>query len=253
MPSLEAAVASLHGRPLNFDPEGEHTAEQGWHVDDYCHELPAEAPGPPEPDGAWEVARRLMRHYEFANPRRVRAYWETDAGLEGRDMLLVLRFAGIRRRTGVRIAEVWDEETETTEGRPVRRWGWGYRTLEGHLERGQMDYSVCKLTDTGEVQFRIHAHSTRARIRNPIIRLGFRIFGRREQIAFARFAARRMAELTHAILERGPEIEPVPERQGRLLVSPSTLRETEREEIVRAAGAKLDPEGPRGDSTGSIG
>jgi uncharacterized protein (UPF0548 family) len=251
VPSLEQAVAALHGRPLNFDPEGEHTPEHGWHVDDYCHELPAEAPGPPEPDGSWEIARRLMRHYEFANPKRVRAYWEADAGLEGRDMLLVLRFLGITKRTGVRIALAWDEDTEV-EGRPARRWGWGYRTLAGHLERGEMNYTVTKFTDTGEVQFRIHAHSTRAHIPNPFIRLGFRIFGRREQTGFARFAARRMAELTQAVLEHGPEVEPVPERRGRLLVSPSPLRDPEREAIASAAGRRLGSEGPRGDSAGSM-
>jgi uncharacterized protein (UPF0548 family) len=251
VPSLEAAVASLHGRPLNFDPEGEHSAAGGWHVDDYCHELPAEAPGPPEPDGPWEIARRLMRHYEFANPKRVRAYWEADAGLEGRDMLLVLRFLGIHKRTGVRITDVWDEET-AIDGRPARSWGWAYRTLEGHLERGQMSYTVCKFADTGDVQFRIHAYSTRAHIRNPFIRLGFRLFGRREQTGFARFAARRMAELTQAVHERGAAVEPVPERRGRLLVSPSPLREAEREEIARDAGTRLGSEGPRGDSAGSM-
>ena len=251
MPSLEAAVASLRGRSLNFDPEGEHTAEGGWHVDDYVHELPAESPGPPEPGGPWEIARRLMRNYEFANPKRVRAYWEAEADLEGRDMLLVLRFWGIHKRTGVRIVDTWDEEREI-DGRPVRAWGWGYRTLEGHLERGQMDYTICKFTDTGDVQFRIHAHSSRAHIRNPFIRLGFGVFGRREQTAFARFAARRMAELTQAIVDRGPEIEPVPERRGRLFVSPSPLRDPERDELVRIAGPHLGQDGPRGDSAGSM-
>jgi uncharacterized protein (UPF0548 family) len=252
VPSLEQAVASLHGRPLNFDPNGDHTPEHGWHVDDYHHQLPVEAPGAPEPAGPWEVARRLMRHYEFANPKRVRAYWEADTGLQGRDILLVLRFLGIRRRTGVRIAELWDEETEI-EGRPARTWGWAYRTLAGHVERGEMGYTVCKFIDSGEVEFRIHAYSSRAPIGNPFIRLGFRIFGRREQVAFGRFAARRMAELTQAVLAHGPEVEPVPERRGRLLVSPSPLRDPEREEIARAAGARLGSEGPRGDSAGSIG
>ncbi|HEY2636651.1 MAG TPA: DUF1990 family protein [Solirubrobacteraceae bacterium] len=242
-------MATLHGRPLNFDPEGPHDTEHGWHLDDYCHALPREAPGPPEAEGSWEIARRLMRHYEFANPKRVRAYWEADAGLEGRDMLLELRFLGIRRRTGVRIAAVWDEETEL-EGRAARTWGWAYRTLAGHLERGQMDYTVCKFLDTGEVQFRIHAYSARARIANPVIRLGFRLFGRREQVGFARFAARRMAELTQAVLDHGPAVEPGPERRGRLLVSPSPLRDPEREEMVRAAGARLGPEGPQGGSAG---
>src|SRR5207248_1742470 len=68
-----------------------------------------------------------------------------------------------------------------------------YRTLQGHLEMGQMDYEVWKWLDTGRVEFRIHAYSRRARIRNPALRLGFRLIGRREQVRFARHACARMA------------------------------------------------------------
>jgi hypothetical protein len=75
----------------------------------------------------------------------------------------------------------------------VRIWGWAYRTLQDHLEMGQMDYQVWKWTDSGEVEFRIHVVSRPASIRNPVIRLGFRLFGRREQIRFARRACERMA------------------------------------------------------------
>jgi uncharacterized protein (UPF0548 family) len=82
--------------------------------------------------------------------------------------------------------------------RPVRRWGWNYRTLQGHLEMGHMDYEVRKLLDSGEVEFRIHAVSRPAHIPNPVIRLGFRLFGRRVQRRFARHACQRMARLTAA-------------------------------------------------------
>jgi hypothetical protein len=67
---------------------------------------------------------------------------------------------------------------------------------------GQIDYEVWKWLDTGEVEFRISAFSRAAHIPNPIVRLGFRVFGRREQVRFARRACERMASLTAAALGR---------------------------------------------------
>ena len=56
-----------------------------------------------------------------------------------------------------------------------------------------MDYQVWKWADSGEVEFRIHVVSRPASIPNPIVRLGFRLFGRREQVRFARRACERIA------------------------------------------------------------
>ncbi len=124
----------------------------------------------------------------------MRASFRRDGPLEGRDMLLEARFWGLRFRLGVRVGRVIDE-TRTVDGRDVRVWGWGYSTLQGHLEMGQMDYEVWKWLDTGAVEFRVHVVSRPGRIRNPIVRLGFRIFGRREQVRFAKSACERMAVL----------------------------------------------------------
>jgi Domain of unknown function (DUF1990) len=93
------------------------------------------------------------------------------------------------------------DELRRVEGREVRVWGWSYATLQGHLETGQMDYEVWKWLDIGAVEFRIHVVSRASRIGNPIIRLGFRLFGRREQIRFAKRACERMACLVSG--ERG--------------------------------------------------
>jgi uncharacterized protein (UPF0548 family) len=185
----EESFAELQDAPVNF----EHLGGRGWKVDDYCQQLPAERPGPPEAGGTWERARRLMADYEFADPAIVRATYEPDSPLEGRDMLLEARFAGLRFRFGVRVNDVTDEQREEA-GRDVRVWGWSYRTLKGHLETGQMDYEVWKWLDDGSVEFRIHVVSRPARIPNPVVRLGFRLFGRREQVRFARHALQRMAE-----------------------------------------------------------
>jgi uncharacterized protein (UPF0548 family) len=196
---LTRALAALAGKGLNFDPDqAEHfTTEHGWHVDDYTQPLPPEPPGPPVPGGSFEVAQRLMRDYAFADPAIIRAIYAEDSPFERRDMLLVGRFWGLRFHLGVRVGGLVDEEL-AVDGRPLRRWGWSYRTLQGHLEMGQMGYEVRKWLDRGEVDFRIHAVSRPARIPNPVVRLGFRLFGRRVQRRFARHACQRMARLVAA-------------------------------------------------------
>ena len=193
------ALEALGAKGFNFDPDqSEHfTTENGWKIDDYLQELPPEAPGPPAPGGSFEVAQRLMRDYEFADPAIVRAVYAEDSPFETRDMLLEGRFYGLRFHFGVRVGGLVDEDL-AIDGRPVRRWGWNYRTLQGHLEMGQMDYEVRKRLDSGQVDFRIHAVSRPAHIPNPVIRLGFRVFGRWVQRRFARHACLRMARLTTA-------------------------------------------------------
>jgi uncharacterized protein (UPF0548 family) len=193
------ALAALRDKGFNFDPSrrDHFTSEHGWKIDDYTQPLPAEPPGPPVPGGSFEVAQQLMRDYEFADPAIVRAVYAPDSPLERRDMLLEGRFHGLRFWFGVRVGRVRDEQ-RAVDGRPVKVWGWNYRTLQGHLEMGQMDYELWKWLDDGRVEFRIHAVSRPAHIPNPIIRLGFRLFGRRVQRRFARHACQRMARLTTA-------------------------------------------------------
>jgi len=191
----------LHDKKLNFDVASENgfRPDEGWQSDEYCQKLPSEPPGPPVADGSWEVAQRLMRDYEFADPSIVRAVYHPDRPLEQRDMLLEVRFYGLRFRFGVRVGGVVDE-TRDLDGRQVRVWGWNYRTLQGHLEMGQMDYEVWKWLDTGEVEFHTCRFSRRAGIGNPIVRLGVRVFGRHQQVKFAHRACERMARLTAAAL-----------------------------------------------------
>jgi uncharacterized protein (UPF0548 family) len=193
------ALAALAAKGLNFDPDQHQhvTTENGWKIDDYLQPLPPEPPGPPVPGGSFEAARRLLGDYAFADPAIVRAIYAEDSPLERRDMLLEGRFYGLRSHLGVRVGGLVDEE-RAVEGRPMRRWGWSYRTLQGHLEMGQMDYEVRKWLDSGEVEFRIHAFSRPARIPNPVVRLGFRVFGRWVQRRFARHACQRMARFTAA-------------------------------------------------------
>jgi uncharacterized protein (UPF0548 family) len=188
--------------PVNFDPAGEHSPAGGWHVDDLCQPMPSEPPGEPVEGGSWEIARRLMRGYEFADPSIVRAMYDPDEPLEGRTMLLQLRFYGLRFHGGVRVSKVYDEE-RTENGRTVRVWGWAYQTLQGHVEMGQMDWQVWKWLDSGHVEFRIHAYSKGSRERGALVRLGFRLFGRREQLAFLHMTLERMRRLTETAIREG--------------------------------------------------
>jgi uncharacterized protein (UPF0548 family) len=197
------ALEALQGKTFNYDLElaADVGPASGWNVDDYCQPLPSEEPGSPAPGGPFEAAVELATNYEFADPRIVRAVYDPNAPLENRDMLLEVRFYGLRFLFGCRVGGLVDAIRDV-QGRRVRVWGWNYRTLQGHLEMGQMDYEVWKWLDNGDVEFRIHVLSRAARIPNPVIRLGFRLFGRRAQTKFARRACERMAKLTaDAVIE----------------------------------------------------
>lgn len=212
-----ARIDALRELPLNFDLErrDEYTTEHGWHIDDVQTELPPEPPGPPEPHGSWEAARRVLREYRFADPAIITGIFYPDQPLEGRVMLLRGRFLWMTFYFGTRVGAVLDERVEGPDGaRQV--WGFNYQTLAGHLERGQMEFSAIKWLETGQVAFRIHAFSSAAEIPNPLIRLGFRLFGRRLQLRFIHNAMGRMRRLVAEELASGarrgpadrPEVRP---------------------------------------------
>jgi hypothetical protein len=198
---VRQALHELRDRPLNFDPSRrtEYTPANGWYADDVRRPLPAEPPGNPVPGGSWDTARRLARNYDFADPSIVDGIFDRDEPLENRTMLLVLRFRRIRVHVGVRVGDVYHEE-RALDGRTGRVFGWNYRTLQGHVEKGQMDWQVWKFPDSGEVLFRIHSFSHPAGGGNLLVRIGFRLIGRRQQLRFLRLTADRMARLTEVRL-----------------------------------------------------
>src|SRR5947209_3362680 len=141
---IQRRLAELERKPLNFDLASlsDASARSGWTITELCQPLPGEPPGMPLDDGSWQIARRLMSGYEFADPSIVRAYYDPAVPLERRNMLLKLQAAGIAHLfVGVRVGEVY-EQTREVEGRKAWLWGWNYRTLEGHVEKGQMDWQV---------------------------------------------------------------------------------------------------------------
>ena len=178
----------------------EYTPETGWRRDDMVESLPAEAPGPPEPGGSWELTRRLVTDYQLADPSQVRAIFDDQTPFDGRDMLLRIRLAGVHFDVGVRIGGSYDR-TRDVDGRPARVYGWYYDTLEGHFERGRMHYEVWKWLDSGEVEFRLHAVSRGAETGPWVLRTGFRLVGRVNQLQFYRRVCRRARRFTEAQLE----------------------------------------------------
>lgn len=195
--SALAAYERLGALEVNFVPMRweEAAAEPAWRADRRRIDLPSEPPGPPVAGGPYLVARELLWTYRVADPALVRAVYDAAAPLEGRDMLLVGRFAGLRFPMGVRVGGVIDGvDPEGDEG--VHRFAWHYRTLAGHLERGQMDYEVVKDAASGRVEFRLAAYSQRGRIDKPVVRAGFALFGRPMQLRFYARALERMRTLT---------------------------------------------------------
>jgi uncharacterized protein (UPF0548 family) len=224
---IQRRLAELPHRSLNFDPDAVADASPGtgWTVTDLCQALPSEPPGNPTHDGSWQIARRLMSGYEFADPSIVRAYYDPDVPLEHRNMLLKLQAFGIAHLyVGVRVGEVYEETRAHGDAR-VCVWGWNYRTLEGHVEVGQMDWEVWKWLDDGRVEFRVHAVSRPAPIHNPLIRLGFHLLRARERRAFLESTKTRMLTFTslavshedpsRAVRQAAEELTVRPYRNGR--------------------------------------
>jgi uncharacterized protein (UPF0548 family) len=197
-PPLADAVAALRDLPVNYDDAAAPPAvTAGWHRDRRVLELGREAPGEPEPGGLLETAAALVNDYEFSDPSILRAAFRHPGDLVGRDMLLEGRFLVLRFLLGVRITAEHDEVRDGPHG-PERVIGWSYQTLRGHLEQGRLAYELAKELETGRVEFRIVAYSRRAPISNPVLRLGFRLFGRRTQLRFYRLALARMRGLVEA-------------------------------------------------------
>lgn len=202
-PRIRRRLTGLANEQLNYDPAelDLNDPPPGWHVDDRYQELVSEAPGEPLTDGSFAMARKLISGYKFADPSLVRAFYDPALPLAGRRMLLELRTLKLLRiYVGVRVGEVYEEERHVG-GRPLHVFGWYYRTLRGHVERGQMNWEVQKWLDSGEVAFHVHSVSRPSTDRNLIIQLGFRMLRGHERTLFLDSTSRRMREFTQVGLD----------------------------------------------------
>jgi hypothetical protein len=106
----------------------------------------------------------------------------------------------VRFAVGVRVSEVYESE-RVVDGSRAHVTGWAYQTLDGHFEQGEMHYQVWKWLDSGAVEFRLHAVSKAADTGPWLLRTGFRVLGRTNQLRFYRQICRRVRRLTEATLE----------------------------------------------------
>jgi len=179
-----------------YDPEKVHdyTETAGWTIDSYSVELPPEPPGAPVEGGPWQTAREIIRNYEFPDPKLVTGIFIPDDPLDKRLMVIRGRFLWWTFYFGVRINRVIDD-TRQQDDETLHVWGYSYQTLEGHFEMGEITFEVRKYDHSGRVEFRVHAYSRTADIRNIFYRIGFRLFGRRLQKHFADSSLERMVML----------------------------------------------------------
>lgn len=207
-------LRTLRQRSINYDPQ--QVRPQEWNFDVRRHTVAWENPGEPEPEGPWHHACRLVADYEFTDPSRIRAIYQRDDPLLGRTMLLEGRFYGLRFYMGVRISDVIDD---AHDGQRV--WGWAYRTLQGHLERGQVTYLVIKHKDSGLIEFVVSGYSQVSPNLGRLTRVGWTLFGRRTQLRFYERCGIRL----RAIIDARPHGQrlPVPESRGidDLVLAPS--------------------------------
>ncbi|MGH3937460.1 MAG: DUF1990 family protein [Pseudonocardiaceae bacterium] len=192
-----AALAELRNREINYDPSEVRPSD--WNFDVHRSPVGRERPGPPEPDGVWEVARDLVRDYEFTPPELIRAVYCRRDPLLGRNLLLEGRFSVLRFYMGVRITALVDETREQE-----RVWGWAYETLGHHLERGKVTYEVVKHLESGQVEFVASCKSQRSPALGPILLLGWLLFGRRAQLRFYRRCGQRLRDLVQTSLSGTP-------------------------------------------------
>ena len=205
-----ARLDAFREAKVNYDPARAHeyTAESGWRIDDYEADLPPEEPGPPAPGSSWERACAVVRDYQFPPPDLVTGIYAPDGPLEGRKMLIRAGFLGFTFWFGVEIGGVVDEERPLPDNAGAERvWGYHYRTLEGHFEKGEITFTVHKYLSTGRVVFRVHAYSQPDHIQNFFYRIGFKLFGRTLQRRFARQSLARIKTLVAA--QAAPPATPV--------------------------------------------
>lgn len=193
------ALAALRRRPVNYELAEVRRPE--WNFDEHRHTIGWEPPGPATDRGTWAVARDLVRDYEFTPPGLVRAVYDPRTPLLGRELLLEGRFSALRFQMGVRITSLilsGDQEHDV--------FGWSYRTLDGHLERGEVVYQVVKHRSSGRVEFTATSHSQVDPRLGPVLRLGWFVFGRRTQLRFYREIQRRMGVLVRQRLTAAADV-----------------------------------------------
>jgi uncharacterized protein (UPF0548 family) len=171
-----------------------------------------ESRGEPVRGGPFERARAAVEAYQFSDPGIVVGHFDPAEPLRGRTLALEIQVLGLHYLCGVRVnaVRVREERDETV-------FAFRYDTLEGHIERGMEWFLLTKKHRSGEVWFRIHASWQEGEFPNWWSRAGFRLLGRRYQLAWHRLAYLRLRE---RIGSRGERFSPLPSGDGLMHSSP---------------------------------
>ena len=151
-------------------------------------------------DPGRQLGGRSRAHGQLSagRPRCRHGLYDSTRPLPGANMLLRIRFAGLRLRVGVRIGDVYEERG--LGGREARVFGWSYRTLEGHFEQARC-ITTCGSGWTPGCRVPPQGDLTTCDKGPFLTRTGFRIFGRTQQLRFYRQVCRRTKRLTEAQVE----------------------------------------------------
>lgn len=204
----------------NFeDDPSELESRPGWYSYGSESKLGTAPAGPPTNDGPFEQACTALRRYRFSDTRIVQPYFDDNAELLGRPMVLILRaMREVRFLTGVRVGAV---RHETSENETVV--GFRYETLQGHIERGAEWFILRKDHASGMVRFRISAVWKSGDFPNWWSRVGFQMLGEHYQRKWHRRAHAYMAHILREpvpaeeafVFPRRPTHEVVFERHAR--------------------------------------
>jgi hypothetical protein len=170
------------------------TEAAGWRIESHVLELPVEAPGEPVEGGSWQAAKEIIAACTFPDPKLIVGIFDPALPLADRHLLLKGRSLGLTWWFGAKVSGVIDEVRGEGDS-AARVWGWGYHTLQGHFEMGEIMFTVWKFLHTGCVEFHIDRYSKPAYIANPFYRIGFAMFGRALQDRFTRTAFERMGRM----------------------------------------------------------
>ncbi len=174
---VHEVVSRLRDKAVNYDVD--EIRASTWHFDHHRFFLGTDPPGRPEKDSVWWRAQKVVAAYAFTPGGLLRAHYFREEPLLGKNLLLVGRFAFARFAMGVRITETGFDEDGVRYS-----WGWSYETLQGHLERGKVDYRVVKDLHTGVVTLEVNSYNQVNPRTHLFIRLGWLFFGRRAQHKF---------------------------------------------------------------------
>src|SRR5581483_8958095 len=113
--------------------------------------------------------------------------------------------------------------------------GWNYRTLEVHVEMGQMAWGGWIRLGDGRVDFRVHAVARVAPIRNPIVRLGFSLLREHERQVFLESTKERMRRFTELALAH-PGDQSIREAAAELTARPLGREDAAHDSVARGSG-----------------